>query len=133
MPELKIRPASHIPTLEFCEFTRDVAAFLEAFTPELLAKWMGKDAGNISKKLNGIEPITRKYLIDFYRTIGPILVKLKAGLPAYQIELEMMPDDEMTIPQKRNLWEELRLIKESLAELEKLISTFNYCKKESQG
>jgi hypothetical protein len=114
---MNIHPAPNVPEADFATFTADVGIFLQFFPLELLARWMGRDAGNLSKKQNGKKAITRKDVIDFYRTIGSVLIKLKSGVPAYQIELEMIPDEELTDAQKKNLWEEIRLIKQKLDEL----------------
>jgi hypothetical protein len=115
MPELKIYPSKNVRKADFELFAKDLGDFLEAFTQELLAKWMGRDPGNLSKKLNGNEAITRNDLRDFYSTVSSVLTRLRNGVPPYQIELEMAPIDEAPEAlKKRNLWEEIRLIKETL-------------------
>jgi len=114
MPELKIRPATNVRFEDFQKFAKDLELFLKAFTPQLLAEWIKKDKGNLSKKLNGIEPITRNDIRDFYTGVSSVMEKLKNGIHAFQIELEMSADEPEE--HKKNLWEEIRLMKATLQE-----------------
>jgi hypothetical protein len=75
---------------------------------------MGRDAGNLSKKLNGNESITRNDLRDFYSAVSSVVLKLRNGIPPYQIELEMTAGEEPEGSKGKNLWEEIRLIKATL-------------------
>src|SRR5579871_5103118 len=112
MPDLKIRPAANTRRTDFVKFAQDLELFLEAFTPQLLANWMKKDKANLSKKLNGIEPITRNDIRDFYACVSSVLTKLKEGVEAFQIELEMSTEDLQE--HRKNLWEEIRLMQGTL-------------------
>ena len=114
MPDLKFRPAKNVRHSDFETFAKDLELFLEAFTPQLLANWMGKDKGNLSKKLNGLEPITRNDIRDFYGCVSSVVTKLKKGMEAYQIELEMTAGTAEE--HKKNLWEEFHLIQATMEE-----------------
>jgi hypothetical protein len=117
MSELKIKKGRDVRKADFEEFDKDLKLFLEAFSPQILSKWVGKNKGNLSRKLNGNKSITRKDLRDFYGSVGSVVAKLKKGISPYQIELEMAtPVIEDPESYKKNLWEEIRLIKETLEE-----------------
>lgn len=114
MPGLKIHASTTVRHADFEKFAKDLELFLEAFTPQLLANWMKKDKGNLSKKLNGLEPITRNDIRDFYGSVSSVISKLKKGMEAYQIELEMTTDEAEQ--HKKNLWEEFHLIQATMEE-----------------
>ena len=114
MPISKIHPARNLRNLEFERFRTDLELFLQAFPPALLAKWMKKDAGNISKKLNGIDAITQKDLFDFYGALSSVITKLEMGMPAYEIERQMDAYNQVLIvTPKENMWEAIRKMKET--------------------
>lgn len=124
MSELIIRPHGNIRKLELDQFTSDLQLLLEAFCPSQLAQWMGRDKGNLSKKLNGIEPITAKDLVDFYGTVSSVVAKLRMGVSAYRIELEMTKaGDDLKVDPAKNIWEEIRLLKERLQIMDATIKT----------
>jgi hypothetical protein len=115
MSEINLKRSRNLRKEDFEKYERDIKTFLKAFSPQVLANWLKKDKGNVSRKLNGIESITSNDLADFYSKLGSAITKLQNGVPPYQIELEMNPVEED--PQVfRNLWEEVRLIKETLLE-----------------
>ena len=118
MSELHIYPAKNVSKADFEKYAKDLGLFLEAFTPQLLAEWLDKDKGNISKKLNGNEPITRNDIKDFYSKLSSIVAKLEIGVNSFQIELEMEnPTDEDRAIVK-NLWEEIRLLNERMQQFD---------------
>jgi DNA polymerase III delta prime subunit len=114
MPGLKIHASSTVRRADFEKFAKDLELFLEAFTPQLLANWMKKDKGNLSKKLNGLEAITRNDIRDFYGSVSSVLTKLRKGMEAYQIELEMSRVEAEE--HKKNLWEEFHLMQATMEE-----------------
>jgi hypothetical protein len=117
MADLKIRRGKSISQKTFDQFGKDLGRLLDAFMAQLLAKWMGRDPGNFNKKINGIEPITRNDVKDFYRCLSSVIAKLEKNVEPYQIELEMesTAENEET-PEYKNLHEEIRLIKETMKE-----------------
>jgi hypothetical protein len=121
MPELKLHPSRNIRKADFEQFEKDMQVFLKAFTRELLASWMHRDPGNLSKKLTGNEFITPKDLRDFYGAVSSVLIKLRNGIPAHQIAMEMMSEEETNGYQEKNLWEEIRLIKDTLQDHDEAI------------
>lgn len=127
MSKLNIRPGRNVRKPEFEQFTLDLQLFLNAFCAAQLARWMGRDKGNLSKKLNGIEPITAKDLVDFYGTVSSIISKLKSGVQPFQIEQDMaFPDDDIKVEPTKNIWEELRLMKEALKKQNTAIRTLKW-------
>lgn len=116
MAEKKPFPGPHLRKEDFEKFEGDLALLLSAFRPELLGKWMGKDAGNFSKKVNGVQGITSNFLRDFYSKLGSVIAKLQKGVAAYQIEMEMSSVEDPL--EHKNLWEEFRLLKEKVNEHE---------------
>jgi hypothetical protein len=128
MPELKIRRADNLNQTEFEKYEKDLRLFLSVFTPQLLAKWLGKDPANISRKLSSIDPITRNDLRDFYKKLSSVVGKLKNGVDAVQIEIEM-ENAAAAVDQDpevyTNLWEEVRLLKERLEKQELTIEKQN--------
>ena len=118
MSEMHIHPAKNVPPADFAQYAKDLQLFLEAFTPQLLAEWLNKDKGNISKKLNGNEPITRKDIKDFYSKLSSIVAKLKIGLNSFQIELEMDEPTDGDLRVVKNLWEEIRLLNEKMQQFD---------------
>lgn len=114
MSELNLRKAGNLSKAGFEEYQKDLKLFLDAFTSQLLAKWLNKDKGNISKKLTGIEPTTRNDIKDFYGKLSSVVQQLKNGVPAYLIELEMETEIAASPETYKNLWQEIRLIKETL-------------------
>ncbi len=79
----QLRPA------DFIKFKADLELLLTVFTAQTLANWMGKDKGNFSKRLNGIDPITAKFLAEFYRKLGPVINRIKQGAASFEVEDEM--------------------------------------------
>jgi hypothetical protein len=75
-----------------------------------------RDKGNLSRKLRGNEAITSKDIKDFYGRLSSVITKLKQGINAYQIELEMDELTEQERPALKNLWEEIRLIREKMGQ-----------------
>lgn len=117
MSNVQIRPSRNVSKADFDLFARDLELFLGAFTPQLLADWLHKDKGNLSRKLHGNEPITRNDVRDFYGRLSAVIAKLKAGINAFQIELEMEHPAEDECPVNRNIWEEIRLLHEKIDQL----------------
>ena len=79
MYKLNIHADRNVRKLEFDQFTSDLRLFLNTFCAAQLARWMGRDKGSLSKKLNGIKPITTKDLVDFYGAVSNVITKLKKG------------------------------------------------------
>ncbi|HVU96817.1 MAG TPA: hypothetical protein VHE34_16425 [Puia sp.] len=133
MSKLNIRPGRNVRKSEFEQFTLDLQLFLNAFCAAQLARWMGRDKGNLSKKLNGIEPITTKDLVDFYGTASSVITKLEKGVPVFQIEQDMtLVDDNIKVEPTKNMWEELGLVKETLKKQHAVIKTLKWRLKRSK-
>jgi hypothetical protein len=122
MSDIQIRPSRNVSKADFDLFARDLELFLGAFTPQLLADWLRKDKGNLSRKLHGSEPITRNDIRDFYGRLSAVMAKLKSGVNAFQIELEMESPREDECPVIRNTWEEIRLIHEKMGQLHRALA-----------
>lgn len=118
MSEFEIRPSRNVNKADFERFAIDLELFLGAFTPQLLAEWLHKDKANISRKLHGNEPITRNDIKDFYSKLSAVVAKLREGINAFQIELEMDAPTDKDRPVIRNLWEEIRLIHEKMGQFQ---------------
>ena len=116
MSEFEIRPSRNVSRADFERFAKDLELFLGAFTPQLLAEWLHKDKGNLSRKLHGNEAITRNDIKDFYGKLSSVVAKLKEGINAFQIELEMEEPTDEDRPVIKNLWEEIRLIQEKMGQ-----------------
>lgn len=116
MSEFQIRPSRNVPKADFERYAKDLELFLEAFTPQLLAEWLHKDKGNISRKLHGNEAITRNDILDFYSKLSSVVAKLKKGVNSFEIELEMENPTDEEPKVVRNLWEEIRLIHEKMGQ-----------------
>lgn len=133
MSKLNIRPGRNVRKPEFDQFTLDLQLFLSAFCAAQLARWMGRDKGNLSKKLNGIEPITAKDLVDFYETVSSVVTKLEKGVPVFQIEQDMtLVDENIKVEPTKNMWDELGLVKEALKKQHAAIKTLKWKLKRSQ-
>ncbi|HVU97970.1 MAG TPA: hypothetical protein VHE34_22255 [Puia sp.] len=89
MSPIKPYPSPRVRPADFIKFRDDLALLLTVFTARELARWMGKDKGNFSKKINGVEPITPKFLNDFYRELGPAIARIKQGAAGYEVTEEM--------------------------------------------
>jgi hypothetical protein len=116
MSEFQIRPSRNVPKADFERYAKDLELFLGAFTPQLLAEWLNKDKGNISRKLHGNEAITRNDIRDFYSKLSSVVAKLKKGINSFEIELEMEDPTDADRPVVKNLWEEIRLIHEKMGQ-----------------
>ena len=88
---------------------------MDAFQPEVLAKWLEHDAGNLSKKISGKQSITPNFVIEFYSKLSSVIAKLHAGMLPHEIQMEMTVEEPTSYTYK-NIWEELRLVKATLAE-----------------
>jgi len=130
MSDLKMFPAGNIRKADFEKFEKEVILFLRGFTRELLAKWMGRDAGNLSRKLNGAEAVTRKDLRDFESKISSVIIKLEKGMAPHRIELEMTDEEDPLV--YKNVWEEIRLMKETLQDHDTAIQELKSEMKERQ-
>jgi hypothetical protein len=89
MSPIKPYPSPRLRPSDFIRFRDDLALLLTVCTAQDLANWMGKDKGNVSKKLNGVEPITQKFLADFYQTLSPAIARIKQGAAGHEVESEM--------------------------------------------
>ena len=77
--------------------------------------------------MNGIEPITTKDLVDFYGTLSSVITKLERGVSVFQIEQNMaLVDDDIKVEPTKNIWEELRLMKEALKKQNTAIRTLKW-------
>lgn len=81
--------SSRLRRVEFEKFKADLELLLTVFTSQMLARWMGKDKGNFSKRVNGVRPVTAEFLGDFYRNLEPVIARVRQGATRYQIEKEM--------------------------------------------
>jgi len=89
MSPIKPYPSPRVRPADFIQFRDDLKLLLTVFTARELANWMGKDKGNFSKKINGVEPITPKFLGDFYRELGPAITRIKQGAAGHEVAEEM--------------------------------------------
>jgi len=89
MPHIKAYPSPRLRPSDFIQFRDDLELLLAVCTAQELANRMGKDKGNFSKKMNGIEPITLRFLIDFYEKLDPLITWVKQGATAHEIAEEM--------------------------------------------
>ena len=96
MSEGKAFPDERLQKAEFEKFMDDLKLLKNVFPAQKLAAWMKKDRGNLSKKINGVEPITPKFLRDFYRRLDRAIRLLKQGVPPHEVEREMdgLPEEE---------------------------------------
>lgn len=96
MSERKAFADGRLEPAEFERFEENLRILLKAFPARKLAKWMGKDRGNLSKKINGIEPITSKFLGDFYGRLHEAIRLLKRGMPPHEVEniMDGQPEEE---------------------------------------
>ena len=89
MSHIKAYPSPALRPADFIKFRDDLELLLTVCAAGELAKWMGKDKGNFSKKLNGVEPITSRFLGDFYRKLGPAIGRARQGAAGYELAEEM--------------------------------------------
>ena len=89
MAELKAFAESRLRPADFEKFKADLELLLGTFTAQMLANWMGKDKGHLSKKINGIEPVTAKFISDFYRSLDPVISRIRQGAAPHEVEAEM--------------------------------------------
>ena len=127
MPELPIFAGKRLRKEDFEQFKKDLELLLESFSPGQLAAWMRKDRRNFSRKLNGIEAITPKFLLNFRRALNPVIDRLRRGVPAYQVIIELETGGEVAEEQsgvegekvrEEKVWEEIRELNRRLDELE---------------
>lgn len=100
MPHIKPYPSPRLRPADFIRFRDDLELLLTVFAARELANWMGKDKGNFSKKINGVEPVTPRFLADFYHTLGPAITRIKQGAAGYEVEEEMAgpsPEESTTL------------------------------------
>lgn len=88
MHQIKPFPSPRLRPSDFIQFRDDLELLLSVCTAQELANRMGKDKGNFSKKLNGIEPITLRFLVDFYAKLDPLITWVKQGATAQEIAEE---------------------------------------------
>ena len=98
MSESKAFAGSKLRPADFIKFKADLELLLTVFTAQTLANWMGKDKGNFSKRLNGIDPITTKFLAEFYRKLGPVIHRIKQGAASFEVEDEMVEQPKEETP-----------------------------------
>lgn len=89
MSRIKPYPSPRLRPSDFIQFRDDLELLLTVFTAQELASRMGKDKGNFSKKLNGVEPITLRFLTDFYQTLDPLIARARQGARAHEILEEL--------------------------------------------
>ena len=116
MDTSKMKAGKAVSQQSLEKFRHDLKLLLEVFTVAKLAKWLGTDKGQLSKKFNGHEPITLYDLNRFHKHLDIVLDKLKRGIEPYQIELEMCEalDADNEHP---SLYEQVRELKEAVREL----------------
>lgn len=89
MSRVNAFPSSRLRRIEFEKFKADLELLLAVFTSQMLAKWMAKDKGNFSKRINGARPVTAEFLRDFYSSLELVIARVRQGASRYQIEQEM--------------------------------------------
>jgi hypothetical protein len=111
MSELKAFAGGRLRQADFEQWKADLELLLTVFTAQTLAKWMEKDKGNFSRKINGQEAVTPRFLRDFYGKLEPVIARIKQGATAHQVEEEMATEPEAEKKPYIKVWVEIGMIK----------------------
>jgi hypothetical protein len=89
MPEVNAIPKKGVSISQFLSFKADLEYLLKQFPAQKLAEWMKMDKGNLSRKINGVDKTTNRFIGNFNEVMEYPLLLLHQGKTAPQVEEEM--------------------------------------------
>lgn len=89
MPELNVIPKKGVSISDFLNFKADLEFLLKCFPAQKLADWLKMDKGNLSKKINGKEQVTDRFIQSFNEVMEYPVLLLHQGKSPQEVEDEM--------------------------------------------
>jgi len=89
MPEVNALPKKGVSISRFLSFKADLEFLLKHFPAQKLAEWMKMDKGNLSRKINGVDKTTDRFIGNFNEVMEYPVLLLHQGKTTREVEEEM--------------------------------------------
>jgi hypothetical protein len=89
MPEVNAIPKKGVRISDFLSMKVDLEFLLKQFPAQKLAEWLSMDKGNLSRKINGVDKITDRFIHNFNKIMEYPILLLHQGKTPQEVEDQM--------------------------------------------